>query len=113
MCNVSFPLKLLLALIPVTVMASAVTPGDIVSASSITQEKATSYFVVSPISNDIFSRINNKSWKEICHHDRKDFRYVTALHYDGKGQIRLGELIVHQSVAKEVLDILKELYRKF
>ena len=110
MCHVSFPLKLLLALIPVTVMASAVTPGDIVSASSITQEKATSYFVVSPISNDIFSRINNKSWKEICHHDRKDFRYVTALHYDGKGQIRLGELIVHQSVAKEVLDILKELY---
>lgn len=43
-------------------------------------------------------------------HDRKDFRYVTALHHDGHGSVRLGEMILHKDAAEDVLDILAALY---
>lgn len=39
-----------------------------------------------------------------------DLRYLTVLHYGYDGYIYQGELIVHQSVATEVLAIFQELY---
>lgn len=39
-----------------------------------------------------------------------DLRYLTVLHYGYDGYIYQGELIVHQSIATEVLAIFQELY---
>ena len=73
--------------------------GPIVSEAALSQKGNSAYFTNNPISDKVFARINGKSWKAICGHDRKDFRYLRVLHHDGHGHIRHGELIVHNSVA--------------
>ncbi len=76
----------------------------------LSQKGNSAYFTNNPISDKVFARINGKSWKAICGHDRKDFRYLRVLHHDGHGHIRHGELIVHKSVAKDVIEVFEALY---
>lgn len=84
--------------------------GPIVSEEALSQKGNSVYFTNNPISDKVFARINGKSWKAICRHDRKDFRYLRVLHHDGHGHIRHGELIVHKSVAKDVIEVFEALY---
>ncbi len=42
--------------------------------------------------------------------DYTDLRYLEVLHIGFDGEIHKGELIVHQAIAEEVLEIFKELY---
>lgn len=85
-------------------------PGGIVPEALLKARGSAAFFRSGPISDAVFKRINGKSWKDACRHDRKDFRYVTALHHDGHGSVRLGEMILHKDAAEDVLDILAALY---
>ena len=40
----------------------------------------------------------------------RDLRYLTLLYVDAEGQTHQGEMIVHKSIARDVVDIFRELY---
>jgi hypothetical protein len=67
---------------------------------------------ISPISNSIKKRmIKGNSWRKGCPVPLQNLRYLRITHYDFHGERRLGEIIVHKNVAKEVSKIFHELYQ--
>jgi hypothetical protein len=50
------------------------------------------------------------SWKKGCPVPLKDLRYLRLKYLDFKGETREGEMIVHKTVASEVVNIFNELY---
>ncbi len=50
------------------------------------------------------------SWKKGCPVPLKDLRYLRVKYFDFEGQTREGEMIVHKTVASEVVNIFNELY---
>ena len=70
----------------------------------------TDSFYISEITDEIFSRIDGKSFKEECTLSRDDLRYLHVLHKDTEGNTLEGEMIVNRHIAEDVLAILKELY---
>ena len=67
-------------------------------------------FYISPITDEIFERIDGKSFKPDCTLPRDDLRYLHVLHVDLDGVIHEGEMIVNAHIAQDVLDILHQLY---
>ena len=78
-----------------------------VSASSEAQSEE---FYISEITDEIFARIEGKSFKDECTLPREDLRYLHVLHKDIDGNVHEGEMIVNKHIAEDVLDILRELY---
>lgn len=67
-------------------------------------------FYITEITDEIFERIQGKSFKEDCTLPREDLRYLHVRHVDLDGVDREGEMIVNYHIAEDVLDILKQLY---
>ena len=85
---------------------------DIVDEELLSQNDLQEFFTIEPISNEIFSRIYKKSYKEDCTVPKEDLRYLRVLHVDGHGNTRIGELIVNKSIAKDIKTIFQKLYQK-
>lgn len=68
------------------------------------------YFCKMNISDEIFKRINNKSYKADCPIPLEDLCYLRVLHYGFDQETHIGELIVNTAIADKVLSIFKELY---
>lgn len=68
-------------------------------------------FYQQEITDAIFARIKGKSYKDNCTTPRSDLRYLRIRHYDQAGKVLDGELICHKSIAGDLLDIFKELYK--
>lgn len=100
-------MKVLLTAILLSVALLAAT-GKATEEMSIKSEEA---FYISPITDEIFARIEGKSFKADCTLSRDDLRYLHVLHVDQKGNVLEGEMIVNHHIAEDVLDILKELYK--
>lgn len=69
-------------------------------------------FSVEEISPEVYSRMENNSFGENCTIPLNELRYVRVLHYGFDNQIYVGELVVNQLIAKDVIDIFKELFDK-
>ena len=67
-------------------------------------------FRIEPISDVVFNRIYGKSFREDCTLPREDLRYLHVLHVDPEGVEHEGEMIVNYHIAKDVLEILRQLY---
>ena len=67
-------------------------------------------FYITPITDEIFERIQGKSFREDCTLPREDLRYLHVLHVDLDGMEHEGEMIVNYHIAEDVLDILRQLY---
>jgi hypothetical protein len=67
-------------------------------------------FWISDITDEIFERIQGKSFKDDCTLPREDLRYLHVLHVDLNGETHEGEMIVNYHIAEDVLDILRQLY---
>jgi len=66
---------------------------------------------ISPIDSSIKQRmIEGNSYRAGCPVKLKDLRYVEVAYRDFNGEIGIGEIIVHRSVAREVVNIFRELY---
>ena len=72
--------------------------------------KEDSAFRISEITDEIFERIQGKSFRDDCTLPREDLRYLHVLHVDLNGETREGEMIVNYHIAEDVLDILRQLY---
>lgn len=68
-------------------------------------------FYIKPIPNDIFEKMQGKSYKENCTVPREELRYLHILHVGFDNNTHEGELIVNKRIAEDVIDIFKELYK--
>jgi hypothetical protein len=62
------------------------------------------------VPDSVRDRIAGVSWKEGCPVPIEDLRYITVSYVDFGQTPRYGELIMHKSVAGEIVDIFKEIY---
>ena len=68
-------------------------------------------FYQQEITDDIFVRIEGKSFKANCTTPREDLRYLRVLHYNLDREVLQGELICHKDIADDLLAIFLELYK--
>ena len=54
--------------------------------------------------------IKGNSWRENCPVPLKNLRYVRVVYHNFNEEDRLGELIVHKSIATDIVWIMEELY---
>ena len=67
--------------------------------------------IIKPINKYIKQRmVEGKSWHKGCPVDTKNLRYIRLKHKNFYRSERMGELIVHKDVAKEVVSIFHALY---
>lgn len=68
-------------------------------------------FYISEIPDDIFAKMQGKSYKEDCTVPREDLRYVHVRYMGFDGEAKDGELVVNKAIADDVLAIFEELYK--
>ena len=68
-------------------------------------------FYLSEIPDEIFEKMQGKSYKENCTVPREELRYLHVLHVGFDGQTKEGELVVNKAIADNVLTIFEELYQ--
>jgi len=67
---------------------------------------------IKPISKYTKQRmVTGGTWRKGCPVSPKDLRYIRLKHRNFYGSEKMGELIVHKDVAKEVVEIFRELYK--
>lgn len=70
------------------------------------------YFTSSPIPDNVFVRMQGKSYPKDCPIPRSQLRYIRLLHVDKDGNIKHGEMVCNKAIAADVVAIFKELYLK-
>ena len=96
-----------------TSVADTNTPDTSTSESDIlnqTCENNKEQFYISEIPDDIFEKMQGKSYKADCTLPRENLRYIHVLHVGFDNQVHEGELVVNKDIADDVLEIFKELY---
>lgn len=68
------------------------------------------YFVSEEIPEDVFARIDGKSYVSNNNVTLSDLRYLKVLHYDFQHQPTVGELIVCADLVEDYLSIFQELF---
>lgn len=99
--------------IPDTSAADTNTPDTSTSEVDIldtTYENNKEQFYISEITDDIFEKMQGKSYKADCTLPRENLRYIHVLHVGFDNQVHEGELVVNKDIADDVLEIFKELY---
>lgn len=69
------------------------------------------YFTTSPITDELYERINGCSYVENDDIALEDLRYLQVLHIGFDGETHVGELIVNAAIAEDILAIMRELYK--
>lgn len=67
-------------------------------------------FRISEINDDIFSRIDGKSYKKNCTVPLEELRYLNVLHKTLSGETLTGELICNVRIAETLIKIFEKLY---
>ena len=96
-----------------TSVADTNTPDTSTSEADIlnqTYENNKEQFYISEIPDDIFEKMQGKSYKVDCTLPRENLRYIHVLHVGFDNQVHEGELVVNKDIADDVLEIFKELY---
>ena len=68
-------------------------------------------FSIDTLSNALFLRMQGKSYPEGCSVRRSELRYLQVMHYDAEGKVHRGELVCHQTIASDLLDIFQQLFK--
>ena len=84
--------------------------GSIVSGQSVQKYGIDRCFGADTINDYVFARIKGKSFKDDCTISRSHLRYLRVLHVDENGKIHIGEMVCHQSIANDLIDIFRQLY---
>ena len=67
-------------------------------------------FDISKIDDELFARIDGKSFKKNCTLPVSDLRYLTLLHKNLNGDTLNGEMICNVKIAESLIDIFQKLY---
>ncbi len=84
--------------------------GSIVSENSVKKYGIERCFVSFRIDNATFKRIENRSYKKGCPTTVSNLRYLRLLHVSNDGKIKLGEMICNKAIARDLIEIFRELY---
>ena len=85
--------------------------GTVVTERDVAAYGIDKCFVAEEISDAVFARMWNKSYKTNCTVPRSELRYLRVLHRDNKGRILLGEMVCNQAIANDLVEIFRELYK--
>ena len=85
-------------------------PGNQVPESYLKAHGHESCFKVSPIPDDVFARMQGQSYKAGCPVPRSQLRYLRCLHRTAEGHALVGEMVLNERIANDVLDILRQLF---
>lgn len=83
---------------------------SIVDVSDFSKKDIKKLFTISNISDKVFKRIYQKSYKENCTIPIDSLRYIRVLHMDLDGNTHIGEMIVNKTIADDVKNIFYKLY---
>lgn len=89
-----------------TCVADTNTPDTSTSEADIldtTYENNKEHFYISEIPDDIFEKMQGKSYKADCTLPRENLRYIHVLHVGFDNQVHEGELVVNKDIADDVL----------
>ena len=93
-------------------IGSAADVGTVIEADAADKSNSEdSQFYITEITDELFAKMQGKSYKDNCTVPREDLRYLHVLHKDLNGETKEGEMVVNQFIAEDVLEILKELYK--
>lgn len=67
-------------------------------------------FVVENIPDDIWTRMQGKTYRPNPYVKRDDLRYLRLLHCDYDNKIHLGEMVCNKRIANVLVDIFRKLY---
>jgi hypothetical protein len=101
---------------PSTTAAEVVHPfseksaGETVDVSALSASEIADSFYYVEISDEVFARMDGKSFKADCTTKRSSLRYVRVLHIGFDGMTHIGELVVNKKIAENMIDIFSELY---
>lgn len=62
------------------------------------------------LSDQVFCRMQGKSYKAHCPIPRTSLRYLKVLHRNAGGEILLGEIVCNKAIANDLLQIFRQLY---
>jgi hypothetical protein len=94
--------------------ASDEPPADSsVSANAATESASIdeSFYAI-PIPDEIFAKMQGKSYKDDCTIPRDDLRYIHVLHKNIEGETLEGEMVCSKLIAEDLLEIFRELYEQ-
>ena len=67
-------------------------------------------FYISEITDELFEKMQGKSYKDDCNVPREDLRFIHILHKNLEGDTCEGEMVCHKIIAQDLLEIFEELY---
>ena len=96
------------------VTASNEPPADSSMSANVSAEPASidEAFYAIPIPDDIFAKMQGKSYKDDCTIPRDDLRYIHVLHKNIEGETLEGEMVCSKLIAEDLLEIFRELYEQ-
>lgn len=84
--------------------------GDVVEDSVITQTGMEQFFYREELTDEVFARMDGVSYPQNAQIGREELCYLRVLHTGFDEKTYIGELVVNQKIADDVLEIMKELY---
>jgi hypothetical protein len=70
------------------------------------------WFTIQPIPEEVFQRMKGRSFRADCTTPREQLRYLRVLHRGFDGLTHVGELVCHQVVAEDFLEVLRALWEQ-
>lgn len=90
--------------------ASEYEAGQVLDSREIAMLGTQAFFYQTAIGENLYERMDGKSYKRGCPVAVEDLRYLRVLHYGYQGEIRVGELVCSQSISADLLGIFRKLY---
>lgn len=73
-------------------------------------QKESAVFEISDIPDDVFEIMQGKSYADECKVPREDLKYLQISHTDFEGKTQVGEMVVNEVIAEDVLDVFRQLF---
>ena len=67
-------------------------------------------FTCQPIPDEVFARMEGVTFPDDCPVTRDELRYLRLVHVDAQGRTKVGEMVVNEAIAEDVLEVFRELY---
>ena len=87
---------------------NSITPKDDIGLAAASDEA----FYAIPIPDEIFAKMQGKSYKDDCTIPRDDLRYIHVLHKNIEGETLEGEMVCSKLIAEDLLEIFRALYEQ-
>ena len=87
---------------------NSITPKDDIGLAAASDNA----FYAIPIPDEIFAKMQGKSYKDDCTIPRDDLRYIHVLHKNIEGETLEGEMVCSKLIAEDLLEIFRELYEQ-